>query len=73
MSRRSKSITVTSKLRAEVITLLVQELGYDLELARSLVIRHEGLMLKAVGTNQPVGPIALAIHLAHERHCAGAL
>jgi hypothetical protein len=71
MSRRSKSITVTSKLRAEVITLLVQELGYELKLARSLVIRHEGLMLKAVVENQPVGPIALAIHLAHERQCTG--
>ncbi len=72
MSRQSKSITVTSKLRAEVISLLVAELGYERELARSLVIRHEGLMLKAVGEHQPVGPIALAIHLAHQRQCAGA-
>jgi hypothetical protein len=24
-------------------------------------------MLKAIGPDQPIGPIALAIHLAHER------
>jgi hypothetical protein len=65
--RKTESATIASKLRAEVVTLLVKELGYDPDEAKLLVARHEGLMLKAVGRNQPIGPIALAIHLAHER------
>jgi hypothetical protein len=72
MPRHTKPPTITSKLRAEVIALLVKELGYKPAQARSLVIRHEGLMLKAVAGDQPVGPIALAIHLAHERECVPA-
>ena len=65
--RKSESSTVTSKLRAEIVALLVKELGYQPDDAKLLVARHEGLMLKAVGRDQPIGPIALAIHLAHER------
>ena len=65
--RKSESSTVTSKLRAEVVALLMKELGYEENEAKLLVARHEGLMLKAVGRDQPIGPIALAIHLAHER------
>ena len=65
--RKSESSTVTSKLRAEVVALLVKELGYEVNEAKRLVARHEGLMLKTVGRDQPIGPIALAIHLAHER------
>jgi hypothetical protein len=64
---KRESSTIASKLRAEIVALLVKELGYELDEATRLVVRHEGLMLKAVGRNQPIGPIALAIHLAHER------
>jgi hypothetical protein len=65
--RKSDTSTLSSKLRGEVAALLVKELGYEPDEAKRLVARHEGLMLKAIGRDQPIGPIALAIHLAHER------
>jgi hypothetical protein len=68
MSRRMlKPSTVVMNLRAKVVALLVNELGYQAAVAKRVVARHEGLMLKAAQADQPVGPIALSIHLAHER------
>jgi hypothetical protein len=65
--RKSETSNFTSRLRAEVAALLVKELGYELDEAKRVVARHEGLMLKAISRDQSIGPIALAIHLAHER------
>ena len=62
-----KPSTVVLTLRAKVVALLVNELGYKAAVAKRVVARHEGLMLKAAGVDQAVGPIALSIHLAHER------
>jgi hypothetical protein len=65
--RKTQPVTVSGALRAQIVKLLVEELGYEPALAKRLVRRHEGLMLKAIGGEPPVGPIAFAIHLAHQR------
>ena len=59
--------TVASALRAKIVHLLIKELGYEPAAAKQLVVRHEGLMLKSLDRDQPLGPIAFAIHLAHQR------
>ena len=64
--RNSNTSTVASCLRADVESLLVQELGYTKAAAKRMIARHEGLMLKAVRREQIVRPIAFSIHLAHQ-------
>jgi hypothetical protein len=64
--RTSNPSTAASTLRADVEALLVHELGYPPAVAKRMIARHEGLMLKAVRREQPVRPIAVSIHLAHQ-------